>query len=162
MRAFYIVLTIACSSAFAIDDTPLVWKTFADMLGTTIESQRRVLEKCGPAKKATSYNGQHFLRFPSVGVSFLIQDEKIQEANFDTEDGKEVSNHRFNGPLPLVPLGATWHNYTIQQALASLGKPVSENKERAYVKLSFIDDNHVIMLYFLESRFAGVGVKKHE
>ncbi len=168
MRSFCIVLTIACSSAFAIDDTPLSWKSFADMLGTTIDSQSPVLDKYGPAKKETNDKGEHFLRYPSVGVTFLIQNEKIQEVYFATEDGKKIADHRFNGALPLVPLGATWHNYTIHQALASLGKPMSEDKERAYVRLSYINDDLVIMLYFLEtriflqSRFASVGVKKRE
>jgi len=162
MRVVFIILVAACSSAFAIDDTPPRWKSFADMLGTSIGSQRRVLEKCGPAKTATNNQGEQFLRYPSVGVTLLIRNEKIYEVHFASEDGKEISNRRFNGELPLVPLGATWHNYTMQQALASLGKPISEDRERAYMKLSYISDNLVVMLYFLKSRFAGLAVKKDE
>jgi hypothetical protein len=162
MRAVFIILVAACSSAFAIDDTRLTWKSFADMLDTSTASQRHVLEKCGPSKTVTNNQGEKFLRYPSVGVTFLIQKEKIYEVHFASQDGKKISDRRFNGELPLVPLGATWHNYTIQQALASLGKPISEDRERAYVRLSYLSDDLVVMLYFLESRFAGLAVKKRE
>jgi hypothetical protein len=162
MRVFCIVFTIACSSAFAIEDTPLSWKCFADMLGTSVDSQELALGKCGPAEKSTNDQGQLFLSYPSVGVKFLIYNEKIREIHFASEEGKKISDHRFTGELPLVPLRATWHNFTIQQALASLGKPIAEDRERAYVKLSYFKDNVVVMLYFLETRFAGVAVKMRE
>ena len=162
MRALWIVLTIARSSAFAIDDSPLSWKAFADMLGTSVDSHRQVLEKCGPAEKSTNGDGQQFIRYPFVGVTLQIYNETIREIHFASEDGKKISDRRFNGELPFVPLGATWHNFTMQQALASHGKPISEDRERAYVKLSYPKDNIVVMLYFLESRFAGVAVKSLE
>lgn len=162
MCPLWIALTITCCSAFAIDDPSLSWKAFADMLGTSVDSHRQVLEKCGPAEKSTNGDGQQFIRYPFVGVTFRIYKETIGEIHFAVEDGKKISERRFNGELPFVPLGATWHNYTMQQALASHGKPISEDREGAYLKLSYPKGNIVVMLYFLETRFAGVAVKKLE
>jgi hypothetical protein len=157
-------LLCSCCAAFAAGDRggSKSWEDYVEILETPLKAQQGRLGRFGPSETFENSSGKRTIYFPSEGVSLVLLRDKVHEIHFHVEPGKKVSQRQFEGTLPLVPAGATWHNYTQKEAVASLGQPQSVDRQRAYTVLSYPHKNVIVMLFFLESRFAGIAIKKSE